>query len=140
MTVQPGLCETWSETPKTGFLKTRLIFKTTLMLFLVIFEEDKSDTYVITLEEINPLEVKKHQLHQNQNKLHGAKVSITSLKDVKKKRGHSNNKLIYLLLKIQEIFQSRLANFVNKFCAWALTCLSDLQLSLEIFPVFLTKG
>ena len=23
--VQPGLCETWSETPKTGFLTTRLI-------------------------------------------------------------------------------------------------------------------
>ena len=25
MTVQPGLCRTWSETPKTGFLRTRLI-------------------------------------------------------------------------------------------------------------------
>ena len=24
---QPGLCQTWSETPKTGFLRTRLIFK-----------------------------------------------------------------------------------------------------------------
>ena len=24
VTVQPGLCLTWSETPKTGFLKTRL--------------------------------------------------------------------------------------------------------------------
>ena len=24
-TVQPGLCGTWSETPKTGFLTTRLI-------------------------------------------------------------------------------------------------------------------
>ena len=24
--VQPGLCGTWSETPKTGFLTTRLIF------------------------------------------------------------------------------------------------------------------
>ena len=28
---QPGLCRTWSETPKTGFLTTRLIsFKTTI--------------------------------------------------------------------------------------------------------------
>ena len=27
MTVQPGLCRTWSETPKTGFLRTRLILK-----------------------------------------------------------------------------------------------------------------
>ena len=25
--VQPGLCRTWSETPKTGFLTTRLICK-----------------------------------------------------------------------------------------------------------------
>ena len=23
--IQPGLCQTWSETPKTGFLTTRLI-------------------------------------------------------------------------------------------------------------------
>ena len=27
--VQPGLCGTWSETPKTGFLTTRLIFART---------------------------------------------------------------------------------------------------------------
>ena len=27
VTVQPGLCMTWSETPKTGFLITRLIYK-----------------------------------------------------------------------------------------------------------------
>ena len=26
VTVQPGLCQTWSETPKTGFLITRLKF------------------------------------------------------------------------------------------------------------------
>ena len=26
MVVQPGLCGTWSETPKTGFLTTRLIY------------------------------------------------------------------------------------------------------------------
>ena len=25
--VQPGLCRTWSETPKTGFLTTRLIYR-----------------------------------------------------------------------------------------------------------------
>ena len=25
MAVQPGLCRTWSETPKTGFLTTRLV-------------------------------------------------------------------------------------------------------------------
>ena len=28
--VQPGLCRTWSETPKTGFLRTRLICLPTL--------------------------------------------------------------------------------------------------------------
>ena len=30
--VQPGLCRTWSETPKTGFLTTRLILKSLLNL------------------------------------------------------------------------------------------------------------
>ena len=30
--VQPGLCRTWSETPKTGFLKTRLILRSLLLL------------------------------------------------------------------------------------------------------------
>ena len=33
MVVQPGLCGTWSETPKTGFLTTRLILLASLMLF-----------------------------------------------------------------------------------------------------------
>ena len=27
MAVQPGLCRTWSKTPKTGFLTTRIIFQ-----------------------------------------------------------------------------------------------------------------
>ena len=27
MTAQPGLCGTWSKTPKTGFLTTRLIYR-----------------------------------------------------------------------------------------------------------------
>ena len=31
MAVQAGLCRTWSETPKTGFLKTRLILEVVLM-------------------------------------------------------------------------------------------------------------
>ena len=30
MVVQPGLCRTWSETPKTGFLATRLILSQSL--------------------------------------------------------------------------------------------------------------
>ena len=34
MVVQPGLCRTWSETPKTGFLTTRLI--------LFTFENDQN--------------------------------------------------------------------------------------------------
>ena len=29
--VQPGLCQTWSETPKTGFLTTRLICEDVLV-------------------------------------------------------------------------------------------------------------
>ena len=33
--VQPGLCQTWSETPKTGFLRTRLIFLMTRLTYKV---------------------------------------------------------------------------------------------------------
>ena len=32
--VQPGLCRTWSETRKTGFLRTRLIYKSEAHLCL----------------------------------------------------------------------------------------------------------
>ena len=35
MVVQPGLCQTWSEIPKTGFLTTRLI----LLSFQLIFTD-----------------------------------------------------------------------------------------------------
>ena len=31
--LQPGLCHTWSETPKTGFLTTRLVFISDLSEF-----------------------------------------------------------------------------------------------------------
>ena len=34
VTVQPGLCRTWSETPKTGFLTTRLI----LYRYMYVYE------------------------------------------------------------------------------------------------------
>ena len=34
MAVQPGLCGTWSETPKTDFLTTRLILKIVVILKL----------------------------------------------------------------------------------------------------------
>ena len=33
MAVQPGLYQTWSKTPKTGFLTTRLILKNFLVLY-----------------------------------------------------------------------------------------------------------
>ena len=36
VTVQPGLCRTWSETPKTGFLRTRLIYSL-FILFICCF-------------------------------------------------------------------------------------------------------
>ena len=34
--VQPGLCRTWSETPKTGFLTTRLILFVNCLLYLTL--------------------------------------------------------------------------------------------------------
>ena len=36
MVVQPGLCPTWSETPKTGFLRTRLICQRRLLKPLIL--------------------------------------------------------------------------------------------------------
>ena len=35
MGLQPGLCQTWSETPKTGFLTTRLISDNSCKHFLI---------------------------------------------------------------------------------------------------------
>ena len=46
MVVQPGLCGTWSETPKTGFLTTRLI------LFLQYLQLDKNIITDIALGEV----------------------------------------------------------------------------------------
>ena len=40
MAVQPGLCRTWSETPKTGFITTRLNY--ILLLPLPVVRTDKA--------------------------------------------------------------------------------------------------
>ena len=34
--VQAGLCRTWSETPKTGFLASRLILSNLLMIYFIL--------------------------------------------------------------------------------------------------------
>ena len=39
VTAQPCLCRTWSETPKTGFLRTRLKFKVTGSSSIVVAGE-----------------------------------------------------------------------------------------------------
>ena len=38
--VQSGLCRTWSETPKTGFLRTRLIYLHTLHLYSGVMSQE----------------------------------------------------------------------------------------------------
>ena len=47
MAVQPGLCRTWSETPKTGFLTMRLICwsdpQVFFLLFQVLLKEDRPE-------------------------------------------------------------------------------------------------
>ena len=52
--VQPGLCRTWSETPKTGFLTTRLNYKYIsyhTMIFCVVkidnFHMENCDIFLI---------------------------------------------------------------------------------------------
>ena len=42
MTVQPGLCRTWSKTPKTGFLTTRLIWSFSTGLTVLFFLTERS--------------------------------------------------------------------------------------------------
>ena len=40
MAVQPGLCGTWSETPKTGFLTTRLIWLSLRALMMIHYRKN----------------------------------------------------------------------------------------------------
>ena len=44
--VQPGLCQTWSQTPKTGFLRTRL------KLYQVLAIVYESSAYLVTVSFI----------------------------------------------------------------------------------------
>ena len=46
MAVQAGLCRTWSEAPKTGFLRTRLIFS------MLEFREFQSGNVSLTSHEL----------------------------------------------------------------------------------------
>ena len=43
MAVQPGLCRTWSETPKTGFLSTRLNYYDALVASLSFVSSSLAD-------------------------------------------------------------------------------------------------
>ena len=45
---QPGLCGTWSETPKTDFLTTRLIYKV-LILFMLTHRSKKEELKIILM-------------------------------------------------------------------------------------------
>ena len=54
MPAQPGLCGTWSETPKTGFLRTRLIFTLTLDQYNV--------AGTVARPRARPLEMKAHPI------------------------------------------------------------------------------
>ena len=51
MAVQPGLCRTWSETPKTGFLRTRLIYDAASPPRFIKHHEGKKAPFVMV---INP--------------------------------------------------------------------------------------
>ena len=119
-----------------------LHFIAILMLFLVIFEDDKSGNFLRGDKSFRTL--KRTKSRQKQSKGRSVKVSFTSLLEKVKTDIFVNviYKLIYLLLKIQEIFTSGLANLVKQTRACALVCFHDLQLPREIFPgpVFSTKG
>ena len=62
MTVQPGLCGTWSETPKTGFLTTRLIFPILLKVDKIRNHKNETVTFynfIFKGFEISPTDVKR---------------------------------------------------------------------------------
>ena len=86
------------------------------MLFLVIFEDDKSGYFLRGDRSFRILNRSKSS--RKQNKRRNVKVSFTSFQDVTKGKNeifvNVIYKLIYLLLKIQEMFPSGLANLVNK--------------------------
>ena len=72
MTVQPGLCGTWSETPKTGFLTMKLILKdhkTPKQLLHHYFCVLNRDTYRVLRQSIIDMvlatEMMKHFEHLN---------------------------------------------------------------------------
>ena len=45
--VQPGLCGTWSETPKTGFLTTRLIWYSNLKIMECLYCSCRTQFYIL---------------------------------------------------------------------------------------------
>ena len=51
MAVQPGLCRTWSETPKTGFLTTRFISNTEEKVYFTSIIPKAQGTYNRILED-----------------------------------------------------------------------------------------
>ena len=58
MVVQPGLCGTWSETPKTSFLTTRLICDN--LPFETVFAGFEGWTLVLILFTL----IRVHRLHE----------------------------------------------------------------------------
>ena len=51
MIVQAGLCLTWSETPKTGFLASRLIRRTTVSLFTPTLAGERAGAFTIVCRD-----------------------------------------------------------------------------------------
>ena len=60
--VQPGLCRTWSETPKTSFLTTRLIYKKEKNILFCTnnhcIEQKKEKHHTVSSENFNFRDVK----------------------------------------------------------------------------------
>ena len=52
--MQPGLCEAWSETPETGFLRTRLKYSQTYLFFWIDIRRNQSRLCKIKQNDNNP--------------------------------------------------------------------------------------
>ena len=68
MAVQPNLCRTWSETPKTSFLTTRLIYELTISSpFLPSFSDARSQSDSLFNRDLVNIEENERGNHEENN-------------------------------------------------------------------------
>ena len=126
---------------RTADMHLYYIFEAILILFLVIFEDDKNDNFLRGDKSFWTL--KRTKSHQNRVNDVTSKHLLCHFRTSKKvKRAfYKCNLLIYLpFVKNTRNISLETCKSCKQTHVCALVCLPDLQVSWEIFPVFLIKG